>query len=34
MMNLLLTTLLIAVGLAAVITLVWSWIEENKGDDE
>ena len=34
MMNLLLSTLLIAVGLAAVITLVWSWIENNKGDEE
>lgn len=34
MMNLLLTTLLIALGLAAVITLVWSWIEDNKGDKE
>lgn len=34
MMNLLLSTLLIAVGLAAVITLVWSWIEDNKGDEE
>lgn len=34
MMNLLLTTLLIAVGLASVITLVWSWITDNKGDEK
>ena len=34
MMNLLLSTMLIAAGLAWVITLVWSWIEDDKGDEK